>query len=166
MRRSKAQVLESTRQRAGEGDRLRDLRLPPRFVPQLELLPLSDEHDSLVEAGIAAQRRRNEDSAGGVEIDIVRVTDDQPLQAADRVIERRKTHQLRLDRFPRADRVNQQASPVVRRDHEAALAAGNEPVAMARGNGEPALGVEHELGYAAENDGTSVTAIRPRRFAA
>src|SRR5579864_1969680 len=37
---------------------------------------------------------------------------------------------------------------------------------MARGNGEPALGVEHELGHAAENDGSSVATIRPRRFAA
>src|SRR5579864_1643330 len=88
MRRSKAQILESARQRAGEGDRPRDLRLPLRFVPEFELLPLAHQHDTLVETGITAQRRGDQNSTGSVEIDIVRMTDDQPLQAADRVIER------------------------------------------------------------------------------
>src|SRR6185312_11331647 len=52
-----AQALESRRQPALERDRLRDLRLPLHLVPQLELQPLPDENDALVEARIAPQRR-------------------------------------------------------------------------------------------------------------
>ena len=37
--------------------------LPLRLVPELELAALPDEHDALVEAGIAAQRRRHQDAS-------------------------------------------------------------------------------------------------------
>ena len=49
-----------------------------------------------------------------------------------------------------AQRVDEQAAAVVGRDDEAAIAAGRETVAVARRHREAALGVEDELGYAAE----------------
>ena len=50
------------------------------LVPQLELAALPDEHDVLVEARVAAQRGRDQDAPGRVDLDVVGVTDEQPLQ--------------------------------------------------------------------------------------
>ena len=58
----------------------RGLLLPLRLVPQLELVALPDEHDVMVEPGVLAQRRRHEDAAGAVHVDVVGVTDEEPLQ--------------------------------------------------------------------------------------
>src|SRR3982750_616671 len=84
---SKTQGFETRRKPTGEGDRLCDLRLPLRFVPQLELLALPDQDDALVEACITTKRGRHEDSTRGVEFDIVRVADEQPLNTAYPVVE-------------------------------------------------------------------------------
>ena len=45
------------------------------------LLPWPDEHDVMVELGVLAKRRRNQDASRGVHLDVVGVTDEQPLQA-------------------------------------------------------------------------------------
>src|SRR5689334_19095868 len=87
-RASETQAFETGRKPAWERDRLRDLRLPLHFVPQLELLTLPDEHDAFVEAGVAPQRGRNENPARRVDLDVIGMTDEQALQAADAVIER------------------------------------------------------------------------------
>jgi len=86
-------------------------------------------------AGEAAQRRH-----------------EQSLQAADVVVERRELHQTRLDGLPRVERVDEEATATVGGDDEAAVAAGGEPVAMTGRDCQTALGVEHELGYAAKDD--------------
>ena len=57
--------------------------LPLRLVPQLELVALADEHDVMVERRVLAQRGRHEDAARAVDLDVVGVADEQPLQAAD-----------------------------------------------------------------------------------
>ena len=43
-------------------------------------------------------------------LDVVGVADEQALQAADLVVERRERHQARLDRLPGRERVDQQAA--------------------------------------------------------
>src|SRR6185437_15753812 len=163
MRRSKAQALETGRQAVGEADRLSDLRLPLRVVPQLELPALAHQHDTLVESGITAQRGRDENASGRIDVDFVGVTDDQPLQAADAVVERRERHQSRLDRRPFNKRIDEQAPAMVGGDDQAPVAAGGQSVPVARRDGEPSLRVEDEFGDAAK-DGPPLRACHRRRF--
>ncbi len=140
----------------GERDRAGGLLLPLRVVPQLELVALPHEHDVMVEAGVLAQRGRHEDAAGAVHVDFVGVTDEEPLQSADLVVERRQPHESRLDRLPRRARVHEQASAGVGGDDERALAVvgrSGERGAMLAGNREPPLGVERELRHAAKDGG-------------
>src|SRR4051794_6319214 len=163
MRRSKAQALEASGHAVGKADRLRDLRLPLDVVPKLELPALAHQDDALVESGVAAQCRRHEDAAGRIDVDLVGVADDQPLQASNAVVERRERHQLRLDRRPFGVGVDEEASAVVGGDDQAPVAAGCESVPVAGRDGKAALGVEDELRNAAK-DGPPPRAFRRCRF--
>jgi len=147
---AKGETLETRRQSVREADRLRDLRLPPDLVPQLELAALADEDDALVEARVAAKRGRHEDAACRVDLDFVGVADDQPLKRANLVVERRQAHELRLDRLPVGKRVDQQAAAVVGGDDGAAVVT-DEVLTMTRGNGEAPLGIEYEFRDAAKD---------------
>src|SRR4051812_46140505 len=95
-----AEALQAGRQAAGERDGLRDLRLPPDLIPQLELRALADEHDTLVQSRVATQCGRHEDATGCIELHVISVADQQSLHAADAIVERRQAHQFDLDRLP------------------------------------------------------------------
>src|SRR5204863_9762149 len=92
-RSSKRESIELGRQRARlERNGLRGLRLPLRVTPQLESMSLTDENNVFVEARVASQRGGNENAARAVELDVVSVADEQPLQIADLLVERREPH--------------------------------------------------------------------------
>src|SRR5439155_4688100 len=71
----------------GECDGLRGLLQPSRLVPDLELVTLADKDDALVEHRELAQRGRHENATGNIDLDIVRMAYEQPLQRADLVVE-------------------------------------------------------------------------------
>ena len=126
-------------------------RCPRRVVPQLELAPLPDEHDVLVERRVAAQRGRHQDAARRVDLDVVGVADD--AAAAGRGCVRRTTRAPSVAPgsapMRRADRASRQRDGSAVRT-SARPAFGDDRVAMPRGHREPALRVERELGDAAE----------------
>src|SRR6185369_3598229 len=73
------------------------------------LVALADEHDSMLETGVLAQRGRHEDAAGTIHFHVVGMTDEKALQAAHLLIERGQRHEPRLDRLPDRERIEQQA---------------------------------------------------------
>src|ERR1700681_1805611 len=67
-----------------------------------------------------------------IEDEVGRMTDHEPLQAPRLRMQARQLHQLALDLFPVAQRINQQALPVpVDRDHQLALRSLQQALAIA-----------------------------------
>ena len=108
-------------------------------------MSLTDENNMLVKARVASQRGGNENAARAVELDVVGVTDEKPLQIADLVVERRKPHQSRLEGLPRLERINQQAAARVSGEHQAAMPVREQHVAVPRRNRQAAFGIERQV---------------------
>ena len=90
-------------------DRLVHLRIPLGFVPQLETSALADQRHVLVQAGELAQRRRNQNASGAVDLHVRGVADQQPLQIARARVEAGQAHQPLLNGLPIRGGVDEQA---------------------------------------------------------
>jgi hypothetical protein len=140
----------------GEHDRLRGLLRPPGFVPEFELVALTYQNDMLVERGVLAQRRRHQNAPRAVEFDVIGVSYEQTLQAANAPIETRQRHEARLDRFPLGDRIKQQAMARIGREHHTTVGFPGESDAMFRRDGQPPLVVQREMGDATKHRRSSL----------
>jgi len=98
-----------------------DLLLPRIHRPDLEVPTLTDQHHLLVERREAAQFRRDQQPPGGVDLDILCMTDQQTLQQARLTLQARKTHDAFANGFPLRTRIHQQTTMRMGRHDQSAF---------------------------------------------
>lgn len=96
--------------------------VPGGLVPQLELVELADQRCTLVQCGLAAQARREQDATGAVQLQIDRMTDQQALQATGFLAQGRQGAQTIFDQALLGERIDAQAGVGhIQGDHQATI---------------------------------------------
>jgi hypothetical protein len=87
-----------------------------------------------------------------IELEIVRVTDHEPLQPPRLRMQGRQTHQLALDQLPLRQRVDEEAAVPVHSDHQFPLGALDDLLPITGGHDHPAFLIERDFCSAAKHE--------------